>query len=269
MIINQRKESARGQHRHGSCGVGVHETITRSQVSELKITMADLWNNARLENRLHQICTKYASYRTGKPIDGEENMLAAFIHGCEKFASAVHPLGISNCEDPIFEGAQGLLLDKDNKEYFPHLTHSNTGMKNIRGLCDQAGITEIEPYYVSRTYLTRHGAGPLPGEDPKMSFPDDTNLEHKFQGTLRFAPLDHGAMITRCHNDSHASNTRIIMTHCDQEQNTWPCDFESYGPTRDDVVPYQRAGSSGMSVEQIRRALGAESSHTVRARRVP
>ncbi len=55
-------------------------------------------------------------------------------------------------------------MDEKNKEFFPHVTRSRTGMTNVRILSEQAGIAHIEPYYVSRTYLTRHGAGPLPGE---------------------------------------------------------------------------------------------------------
>ena len=63
-------------------------------------------------------------------------------------------------QDPAFEGAQGLCLDMDNKEAWPHVTHSKTGMHNVR----QLWKGEFETYYVSRTYFTRHGAGPLPGE---------------------------------------------------------------------------------------------------------
>jgi adenylosuccinate synthase len=183
MIINQRKEDARGKARHGSVGVGVHETMTRSKMPELAITMSDLWNGAKITGKLHEICNKYASFRTGTPIARAEEMIGAFEKACETFAGLVHPLGIGQCKDPVFEGAQGLLLDQDNKEFFPHVTHSKTGMHNVRILCAQAGVTEIESYYVTRSYLTRHGAGPLPGEDPKMSFYDDTNTEHSYQGT--------------------------------------------------------------------------------------
>src|SRR2546425_1241702 len=56
MLINQAKESARGIKRHGSCGIGFHETLQRSKVSELKITMSDLWNGGkRLESQLAEI----------------------------------------------------------------------------------------------------------------------------------------------------------------------------------------------------------------------
>lgn len=232
MMINQRKEDALGDKRHGSVGVGFNETINRSAVSELKITLSDLWNNVPLESRLSQICKKYAKFRTGKEIDDPAAMIHDFIKMCQKFADAVHPLGIGQCEDPVFEGAQGLLLDQDNKEFFPHLTHSHTGMKNVRILCDQARITDADIYYISRTYLTRHGAGKLPGETSSMRYPDNTNLDHPYQGKIRFAPLDIAGLTARCQADAGASPFRLVLTHCDQFSAPCLADLYAYGPTR-------------------------------------
>lgn len=231
MIINQRKEMKRGAKAHGSVGVGVHETIQRSAVNELKITMSDLWNHSpTLPSKLAEICDRYARFRTGAPID-EPHMTEAFLKACEVFAQCVHPAGIGQCKDPIFEGAQGLLLDQDRTEFHPHVTHSSTGMKNVRILCAQAGISEVEPYYVSRTYLTRHGAGPLPGENPKMAFEDATNVAHPWQGLLRFAPLDPVELVQRCDKDC-GGKYKLVFTHCDQLEPAIQADLYSYGPTR-------------------------------------
>jgi adenylosuccinate synthase len=243
MIINQRKEIKRGAQAHGSCGVGIHETIQRSAVSELKITMADLWNkSASIPSKLAEICDRYARFRTGAPID-EPRMTEAFIKECEAFANAIHPAGIGQCKDPIFEGAQGLLLDQDRKEFWPHVTHSNTGIKNVRILCAQAGIADIEAYYVSRTYLTRHGAGPLPGENPGLRYYDDTNLDHPFQGRLRFAPLDDG-LRARCAADWGGDDYKLVLTHCDQLEPTIKADLYSYGPTRANVRGWKERAKS-------------------------
>jgi adenylosuccinate synthase len=237
MMINQRKEDARGANRHGSVGLGVHETMQRSQVAELSITMADLWNgNPRsLMAKLGAICDKWARYRTGAPIADAEAMIESFVHGCEMFASVVHPAGIGQCKDPVFEGAQGLLLDQDRKDFWPHVTHSRTGMHNVRKLCAAAGIDQIDAYYVSRTYLTRHGAGPLPGEDAALSYPDATNVEHPYQGGLRFAPLDAGALLKRCADDFGSADFNLVLTHCDQRPAPVDSALRSYGPTRADV----------------------------------
>lgn len=242
MMINQKMEDARGAKRHGSVGLGVNETIMRSELPELKITMSDLWNRTSLKDRLAELCGKYASFRTGSPIEKPEAMIEEFCRRAEYFAGLVHPLGIGQCREPVFEGAQGLLLDQNNKEFFPHLTRSNTGMQNVRILCEQAGIKEIEPYYVSRTYLTRHGNGPLPGEDAKMKFFDDTNTEHPYQGKLRFAPLDSGALIRRCTADAQGE-FKLVLTHCDQLAPAIPADLYFHGPTRDDARIVERAAA--------------------------
>jgi adenylosuccinate synthase len=237
MIINQNLENARGDKRHGSVGVGFNETVLRSQVPELKITMSDLWNDIPLEDRLREICGKYAAFRCGNKIPDPDAMIADFIRSCKAFADAVHPLGMEQLAklDPVFEGAQGLLLSQDNKEFFPHLTHSYTGMRNVRILCQQAGIDHIDPYYVSRTYLTRHGAGPLFGEDPKMSYFDNTNLSHPFQGKLRFARLNTLELTKRCKADA-AGDYKLVFTHCDQVlPSVVGADLYFGGPTRNHV----------------------------------
>lgn len=239
MMINQHKENARGDKRHGSVGLGFSETINRSMIPELKITMADLWNGSKsLERKLTEICDRYAKFRMGKVIDNPDKMIEAFLKGCIALAKEVQPLGMAQCKDPVFEGAQGLLLDQDNKEFFPHLTRSNTGMKNVRSLCAQASIegADIEAYYVSRTYLTRHGAGPLPRENPSLSYPDDTNVEHAFQGKIRFAPLDTVALRERCQKDFGSNKYKLVYTHMDQLAIDAHADLYSYGPTNEHVT---------------------------------
>jgi adenylosuccinate synthase len=70
----------------------------------------------------------------------------------------------------LFEGAQGLLLDQD-RGFFPHVTRSNTGLRNVLTLADEWGLERLEVTYVTRAYLTRHGAGPLPHELPDKPYP--------------------------------------------------------------------------------------------------
>lgn len=235
MLINQTLENKRSGKRHGSCGIGLHETVNRSTVKELKITMSDLWNGGkRLEVQLAEICGKYAKFRIGQSCDVayQDKAISEFIRCCTHFADCVQPLGMGQCKDPVFEGAQGLLLDQGNKEFFPHVTHSNTGMKNVEVLCAQAGITNKEIYYVSRTYLTRHGAGLLPGEDKSMSFEDDTNKGNPFQGNLRFAPLDTNSLMARIKKDAGKNPHKLVLTHCDQLSPLCPADFYCDGLTR-------------------------------------
>lgn len=237
MVINQRLEMQRGANRHGSCGIGFGETIERSQLPHLKITMADLWNGVNIERKLAELCDRYARFRTGSKIE-EPNMAEAFLKACKAFADNVRPLGPARLRNALFEGAQGLLLDQHNLTLFPHVTRSNTGMKNVRVLMKLAGIDQCETYYVSRTYLTRHGAGPLMNEDPTLSYPDDTNVAGEWQGPLRFAPLDQG-LWRRCASDYGSGEFKIALTHMDQRSfNPWfPVALYSNGPTREHVHP--------------------------------
>ena len=252
MMINQELEDRRGDKRHGSVGMGIGETIERAGVPELRITMADLWNGSRsLERKVAETCDKYATFRTGRPIQDAGKMIEGFLKCCEALANDVHPLGIAQCKDPVFEGAQGLLLDQNNKEFFPHVTRSNTGMQNVRVLCSQAGIDDIDAYYVSRTYLTKHGAGRLPGEVPSMTYPDDTNLEHPYQGKLRFAPLDDG-LRGRCAKDFGSDRYRLVLTHMDQVPARMKADLYSYGPTYQAVQ-----AASGSPVAALKSASGS------------
>src|SRR3990167_6421652 len=100
MLINQLKETGDDDKRHGSCVVGLHETMNRSQVKELRITMGDLWNGGRrLKLQLEEICDRYFRFRTGKALD-EPNAVAMFIEACEQFAGYVQPLGMAQCVDP-------------------------------------------------------------------------------------------------------------------------------------------------------------------------
>jgi adenylosuccinate synthase len=99
-----------------------------------------------------------------------------------------------NCSDPpggkiIFEGAQGLLLDEDHR-FFPHVTHSHTGLNNVMQLVVEDGIEEMDVTYVTRSYATRHGAGPFPREVAGLSYKDETNVPNDWQGSIRFGELD-------------------------------------------------------------------------------
>ena len=236
MMLNQQLEDARGDARHGSVGLGFNETIERSSVDELKITLADLWNRSpTVKDRLVAACTTWAQFRGGKSVENADKMIEAQLWHFEQFAERVHPAGIGQCKDIVFEGAQGLLLCQDSGN-FPHVTRSYTGMRNIAVLCAQAGIDKLDAYYVSRTYLTKHGAGPMPGHDPSLSFPDETNKPHRYQGCLRFAWLDDG-LRERVAKDAAqfpGAESEIVFTHSDQcAAPTWAKNLVFGGPTRE------------------------------------
>ncbi|WP_317097303.1 MULTISPECIES: adenylosuccinate synthetase [Clostridium] len=99
----------------------------------------------------------------------------------------------------IFEGEQGLMLHQ-NYKYFPHVTPSNTGIENVIELLydefndeETRQAVDIEAIYITRSYLTRHGAGTMPDElkdKPYEKIEDLTNIPNRYQGTLRFGLLN-------------------------------------------------------------------------------
>ena len=123
----------------------------------------------------------------------------------------------------VFEGGQGLLLDRNNKEYYPHLTPSNTGIENPLKIISGLNSTlDIEVCYVTRTYLTRHGAGRLDGECNKSEIHPDmqdlTNIPNPHQGALRYAKLDENLLKERILKDfismrKYGAKISLAVTH--------------------------------------------------------
>ena len=103
----------------------------------------------------------------------------------------------------VLEGAQGLLLDQTHGA-FPHVTRSNTGLANALDIAVESGIQALDVTYVTRAYLTRHGAGPLANELPSKPYADIvdlTNQPNAYQGSLRFAYLDHDHLAAAIQQD--------------------------------------------------------------------
>jgi adenylosuccinate synthase len=255
MKINQLAEEQRGGKRHGSCGVGFNETIERSQSGDFTLRVMDLMNHEMRNATIKRIIEMWVPYRLNQlgidktgmgPYLGDA-MYGPWCLDAGMFMGRTHMItGKPLVETVVFEGAQGLLLDQ-NSDNFPHVTRSNTGIKNVVELCKEWGCEELDAVYCTRTYLTRHGAGPLPREDPAMSFEDETNVKHDYQGTLRFAPLDVEDTVMRCMQDSYDHQEYLdtinfmghfAVSHVDQLSNPEMQVYGSFvsdGPSRDCV----------------------------------
>ena len=271
MLLNQTMESMRGDDVHGSCGVGFGETLER-ELTHSRLTIMKLrWycNPNRInhfKNFLRKIRDEYIPKRINlyevsdsfKQIINSEKMVDDFIEACQYMLEHVGVVNADNFADDtlIFEGAQGLLLDMDYG-YFPHVTRSNCGMKNISKILKTIpGEHDIMVNYVTRAYTTRHGAGPLEDERPNMpeyfNIVDNTNIPNEFQGEVRFGVLDYYLMQSITDKDflnyapRNAKRT-YTMTCIDQlnpdgleaiedfAMKHIHFNYKSYGPTRKDV----------------------------------
>jgi adenylosuccinate synthase len=88
----------------------------------------------------------------------------------------------------VFEGAQGVLLDERHGCH-PHTTWSDVTARNAVELCETLGW-EHEIIGCTRTYMTRHGHGPLPTEVPGANMNDPGNPHNEWQGGMRYGYLD-------------------------------------------------------------------------------
>ncbi len=202
MFLNREIERSRGQKRHGSCGYGVSETVGRLCHTPHRLFMRDVADQ-QFESTVRAIRDRYVPDRLRQagiqcPSDGmlqsvaSSDLLETYLDTARAMRSATTEMKApSLCAwgHIVFEGSQGLGLDESHR-FFPHVTRSRTGLPNISQLCRQIGVREIEVVYVTRAYMTRHGAGPLPTESPGLVYEDRTNVPNEWQGALRFGHLD-------------------------------------------------------------------------------
>lgn len=210
MMMNQIFEIARattmGKGRHGSCGIGINETVKRTLNPEYALRVRDLLDVQHCTTRMFNIRDEWVKKRLEEEgLDIKEAMkgllddahIDNFVNAyCADMLDSITIVDnydeLLKYDRIVFEGAQGLLLDEYHK-WFPHVTRSRTGIINAATIAQSIGIEQIEAFYVTRAYLTRHGAGPLPFERPSKIYDaivDETNITNPFQGPLRFAPCN-------------------------------------------------------------------------------
>lgn len=197
MLANRERERLRGASAHGTCGMGIGETVQWSlDRPEITILAKDLKDPEMLLLKLqahagyfHILFPDCATDYNGvldqwvslgnklKIVDGDETRQILKRDGTV-----------------IFEGAQGVLLDQD-LGFNPHTTWSKTTFENADALIAEAGasVTSVRRVGVLRSYMTRHGAGPLVTESA-LHRADPHNGDSGFQGTFRTGELDFPAL---------------------------------------------------------------------------
>ena len=245
MMLGQIIEEQRGHARHGSCGCGVFETRLRYEHTDWALPCGKL--AALTESEFHAYCgrivTEYIPTRLkalGMSVPAEwQDILNARQIVRNTWADLQEMLRASKRYEDfaalaadfpslVFEAGQGLALDEDNLADFPHLTPSHTtsliSAKRIASLPDE---TKTELRYVTRTYLTRHGAGPFPTECDVSEIGDGivdrTNVPNPHQQTLRYGRFDAQAVLRRVEADAQASRqllpnarTAAFVTHLNE-----------------------------------------------------
>jgi len=204
------RELLRGAAAHGTCGVGVGETVRHSlKHPEQALRYVDLQqlDTQTLLDRLRAIReTLLAEFLPQCPKGSASALIAEFqtlqdetwtakwmastralARHCPPVSSKTisSQLGQDGCV--LFEGAQGVLLD-EWRGFHPHTTWSSINTTAADQVMARFGLeSRIEHYGVIRTYLTRHGAGPFPTHDESLDelLPEPHNSGHNWQGQFR------------------------------------------------------------------------------------
>lgn len=245
MMLGQIIEANRGRERHGSCGCGVFETRLRYEQTDWALRFGELIRldsgafaaycrrvageyiparlaalNMTADDRWQALLTDEAVIRNAY---ADLMDMAGAVRVYEDWAEEAKKWPLL-----VFEAGQGLALDENNLADFPHLTPSRTtSCVSAQRIAALPGDAEVELRYVTRTYLTRHGAGPFPTECPMAEINPDmhdrTNVPNPHQQQLRYGIFDAEAVLKRVHADTAAARailphaqTAILITHLNE-----------------------------------------------------
>ncbi|GAA0538485.1 adenylosuccinate synthase [Paractinoplanes ferrugineus] len=202
---NQRREVARGAARHGSCGLGIGETMAYGLSHADAPRAGDVRSPALLRRRLAAVEDFYGA-DPQISLDEVVDVFRAFGQAVSIVGGAYvdRLLGEGPC---VFEGAQGVLLD-EWRGWHPHTTWSTTTFDNVAELCPS-----FVRLGVVRTYTTRHGAGPFVTADPTLALPEPHNGVGEWQGAFRAGHFD--AVAHRYAVEVCGGVDELAVTHLD------------------------------------------------------
>jgi len=224
--------------RHGSCGVGVGETMRDSIASPHDAIRArDLRDPERLRRWLlrlqrdkrEELHAELQALPSGDLADAQRDALEdarvieawlactreVLAHPIVQDDSLLHGI-LTGPEAVVFEGAQGVLLD-EWRGFHPFTTWSTCTFDNALALLAEHG-SPFEPFRlgVLRSFATRHGAGPFPTESHDL--PPARTREHNdagpWQGAFRVGAFD--AVLSRYAIEACGGVDGLALTHLDR-----------------------------------------------------
>jgi adenylosuccinate synthase len=209
---NRARERERGAGRHGSCGMGVGQTMEYALRHADAPRVIDVLSPVLLRRRLSSVRARLTD--AYGPLGGPS--VSSVADAFTAFGAAVsivdgatflpRLLGSGIC---VFEGAQGVLLD-EWRGWHPYTTWSTTTFDNALSL---AGLCDVLRLGVVRTYTTRHGAGPFVTAAP-LPLPEPHNGTGEFQGVFRVGHFD--AVAHRYAVEVCGGVDALAVTHLDR-----------------------------------------------------
>ncbi len=211
---NRARELARGDRRHGSCGMGIGETASYALDHPADAPRAgDCTAPRTLERKLNALrdrLTDELGPLDAPPVSGVRDAYQAFAERVAMVDSS-HLGQLLRAGPVVFEGAQGVLLDEWHG-FHPYTTWSTTTFANAETLLAEEDMTATR-LGVIRCYMTRHGRGPFATEDPTLDLPDPHNGQNTWQGAFRVGHLD--AVALRYAMEVTGGVDALALTHLD------------------------------------------------------
>jgi len=213
-----------------SCGVGYGTTVMRHRkgITLFALDLANPWVFRQKLNSIkeyyQQACGDNPELQSLFQSKIQHLNINKFILDCDRARPLYQLARLSDLSEGyqhwIFEGSQGVLLDEDHG-IFPHVTPSFTTSKNVWELIAPHKAGEIQLFYVSRCYQTRHGNGPMSSEKPVnlQNNQHEANQCNQFQGEFRCAELDFSLLdyALQCERSYHVNNCQLsenLMLTC-------------------------------------------------------
>ena len=226
---------------HNSCGFGIWETVLRYQKGfgvsfgtfaamnrEERITYLRGLRDSYFADRIRGLDAQDFFFR--------DELIFRFELDCESMLLLCPLRGdayLRHYQTVLFENAQGLLLDGNTLEGQEFSTPSTTGSGRVTAAVERIfSGADVEICYVTRSYLTRHGDGPMESEltarQLQSAFPglkaDVTNTENRFQGNLRYGMMDVDLLAERIRKDfgrcpdssGNRYRSSVMITHLNE-----------------------------------------------------
>ena len=204
VALNRYREHLRGINRHGSCGMGIGETVSYALAYPATALRVQDIEKPDFLLRVHAVVQDLSVIVTdvsGVQTSATDRILACFqvkdlhplVDTFREFTRRVKVVSSSQAAelisvgDSIFEGSQGVLIDGDYG-FHPYTTWADTTLRNANALAVEAGVRTAN-IGVTRTYMARHGPGPVVTE-VDLSARELHNVTNDWQGPMRTGWFD-------------------------------------------------------------------------------
>jgi len=265
---NRIRETVRAGNRHGSCGIGVGETVEHALAHpEDRVLAGDLMDPALLKQKLRTIreqkredLSVYCKDHSFDLLSAREFAIFDRDDVIDKWISSIARISelglivpdsvlerwLHETKNVVFEGAQGVLLDED-AGFHPFTTWSRCTAVNALGLINEMSPdSSIHQIGVIRSYAVRHGPGPLPTETEDLkSNISEHNQQNEWQGEVRYGWFD--AVLARYALEA-AKVDSLAVTHLDAlpHLKTWKYCVGYKGQSDSNIMPIDANVSDGV-----------------------